>query len=110
MQNGLYKVRFWISEHDGKNVGTGFTLIEDGVMRGGDSLTAHSGTLTLENGEFRGTIRVHRHSHGAETISGLDDATWDLQGRYQPDSARLKGWTAALPGVAMMFTLDRIQV
>jgi hypothetical protein len=110
MENGLYKIRFWISQHGGDNVGTGIVLLQDGLMRGGDSITAHSGTYALNGSEFCATVRVCRHSEGRAIAHGLDHAVWTLQGHYEGGTARLQGTTADWPNQVMMFTLDRFDV
>lgn len=111
MHNGIYKVRYWTKE----KVATGVVVLEDGVLQGGDSLTAFAGTYSADTcsadtGTMQASLRVRRHSEGMPTLFGEDAASLALTGTWTPGAAQLTGPITEKPDITIKLALERLDL
>lgn len=104
---GLYKADFATP----LGSGAGVIHIQDGKIRGGDSVMMYVGDYVAANGNFTATINVDRHTVDPNVISvfGIDKLSIHLAGKYDnAGNATCFGTSPQAPGVNFNANLQRI--
>lgn len=108
MDNGLYKVRF----ETPRGNGTGVVVLQDGHLWGGDSSMYYTGTYTLDNGTFSGTLvtNVHTIAPHKPSIFGRDIVHITLKGSFSRDYGEVVGTAREVPDVPFKAELTKLGV
>ena|ERR1700690_2670181 len=106
MKNGLYKVSFKTP----LGQGNGVVVINNGSIKGGDSMMYYTGTFQLDGNQFTANIHVGKHSDapGMSSVFGLNDVDVQLQGTATDTSATIQGSAAGVPLVTLQAQLTLI--
>ena len=106
MLNGLYKVHF----RTPLGAGDGVAVLENGLLRGGDSMMYYVGTYAQNDGAFSANLRVDVHSPDVEmrSVLGAGQADLALSGSSAGTSATVSGSSPQAPGIAFSATLTRL--
>jgi hypothetical protein len=107
MKNGLYKVEFVTP----LGQGAGVVVLDNGLIRGGDSGLFYTGSYTLNGETFSAEIATDRHTHhkNLQSTLGVDQAILNLTGKIESDTrAAFAGTSPQAPGVSFQATLTRL--
>lgn len=108
MQNGLYKVAFSTPLGEGYGV----VVLENGTLRGGDSMMFYIGSYTETQGQFTASVDVDVHSEVPGMVSvfgpGRNRVHIDLKGQSTDSSANASGTSPQAPSVGFNATLTRL--
>ena len=106
MRNGLYKVAF--ATQGGS--GAGVVVLDNGAVRGGDSMMFYVGRYVVEGGEFSATVLADTHSTvpGMGSVFGVNKVNIALKGKVGEDTATLQGSSPDAPGVSFQAELTRL--
>jgi len=103
MQSGLYKVQFQTP----RGAGYGVVALDNGELRGGDSMMYYRGKYTENCNQFTAQVEAKQHSQvpGMSSIFGANNVTISIRGTTSGNSAQLTGNSPQAPGVQMQATL-----
>ena len=108
MENGLYKVAFRTPIGEGYGV----VVLENGTLRGGDSMMFYVGKYTENGGQFTASVDVDVHSNVPGMVSvfgpGRNRVHIDLKGQSTDNSADANGSSPQAPGVSFSTSLTRL--
>lgn len=98
-RDGLYAVAFRTQAGDG----TGVVIIQDGILRGGDSMMYYTGTYQLNGDDFSAEVvtNVHAKPRNMASVFGRDNVHITLTGTFKGDEAVLTG--SAKEAMGMQF-------
>lgn len=106
IKNGLYKVQF----ETPLGVGFGVVVLENGVVRGGDSALFYTGNYSSPDGKFSAVVKTERHANLPEvqSVFGIDRVTINLKGDVVGDTVNVDGTAQEVPGVSFRAKLAKI--
>lgn len=106
MQDGLYKVQFQTP----RGIGFGVVVLQNGQLRGGDSMMYYRGTYTQNADKFSAEVESNAHSHppGMISVFGQDHVNISIAGTSSGNTAQLTGTSPQAPGVTLQATLTWI--
>lgn len=106
LQNGLYKVSFRTPLGEGNGV----IVLQDGQVRGGDSIIYYIGTYTQDGNQFSADVTTDAHSNtlGLQPVFGKPHVRLNVKGTTQEDSVTLTATSPDAPGVTAQGTLTRL--
>ncbi|WP_422026522.1 hypothetical protein [Pyruvatibacter mobilis] len=87
MENGLYKAAFATQ----LGAGAGVIVLQDGKLRGGDSVIAYVGSYHSDGKNLQAEVSTSRHTEDPEmrSVLGMDSATLKLSGPCTATTAEL---------------------
>lgn len=99
--NGIYHVDF--SSPNGAGCGTVF--LENGILRGGDSIVAYWGTYSIDGNLIKGSAETKLHGRGYSILGAATSLVF--QGTFSGDELQCTG---TVPGTSMQvrITMKRI--
>lgn len=105
-RNGLYAVLFQTP----RGAGTGVVFLQDGVLRGGDSMIYYTGKYQLNGDSFSAEVTTNAHAHppGMASVFGRDSVNITLKGDFSGDDATLTGTAKEVSGIQFNGRLKRI--
>jgi hypothetical protein len=97
MKTGLYKVSFKTPI----GTGAGVVVLENGMIRGGDSMMFYRGTFTEIGGKFVAEVAAGKHTTipGMGSVFGRDNVSISLGGTNTDTTATTTGTAKEVPGV-----------
>jgi len=101
LENRKYSV--WFRTPLGE--GTGVVMLEDGAIKGCDTVLAYTGSYNQDGDVFTAEIRTRRHTPGQLSVFGIDNVDLALAGKSTPTVASCRGTTRQVPGMAFEATL-----
>jgi T3SS negative regulator,GrlR len=107
MLNGLYKVEFQTP----LGMGAGVVVIENGTIRGGDSMMSYVGTYTEHGKDFTAKVEGNMHSRvpWLTSVFGMDRTHINLTGKINGNaSAIVQGRADEAPNVPFQARLTKI--
>ena len=104
MQNGLYQAAL---STNGR-IGTGVVVLNEGLVRGGDSSMFYTGTYTTDLERITAKIFVRPHTDVDTPVLGIPSATLTLVGSLSGDQIELRGHVAELPTTHVKINLRRL--
>lgn len=104
MKNGFYAIDFGIPTGEG----SGVLMLQDGILRGGDSSIFYVGNYTLDGDKLTADVVTYRHSGMLPSIFGRDTVHIALEGSFSGQGATLAGSAKEAPGVTLNVKLKRI--
>lgn len=106
LESGLYKVSFQTP----LGIGFGVAVLENGVLRGGDSSMFYVGRYEVDGDELRAQVDIDQHSAvaGIESVLGTTQASLSLAGKMANGIARFSGSARQAPGIILRASLQRI--
>src|SRR5580700_7465704 len=108
MKEGLYQINF---KTPGGGPGAGVIVLENGTIRGGDSMLFYRGTFSESGDKFTAHVVTGKHTTipGMNSVFGRDIVTITLSGTTSADSkAIIKGSAKEVPNVSFDATLSFI--
>ncbi|MDP2123292.1 MAG: GrlR family regulatory protein [Parvibaculum sp.] len=103
LKDGLFKIEFQTP----LGAGAGVVVLEQGRVRGGDSIMYYSGTYRQNGDDFSANVVAKKHSQGVSVMGG--DASLSIQGKVTGDAAMLTGSAAEAPQLKLKARLSRIE-
>lgn len=105
-EDGLYVIRFQTPY----GAGAGVANLNDGKLRGGDSMMAYVGSFHLSNGALAAEVRAYKHTSvpGMSSVFGVDEVDITLNGTVSGGNATLVGTSPQAPGVQLQVTMQRL--
>lgn len=106
MKDGLYSATFSTP----KGNGTGVVVLQDGKLRGGDSMMAYVGTYSESDNQFSAQfeVKVHSRPPGMSSVFGRDHVHVSANGTSDGDTVQMNATAKEVPGVALRATLKRV--
>jgi hypothetical protein len=106
MRDGLYKAHFQTPIGSGDGV----VVLQDGKLRGGDSMIYYVGSYSQNDDQFAAqvTTNVHSRPPGMRSVFGRDQANITVQGTTTGDTAQMTGTSPDAPGLTFQATLTRL--
>jgi hypothetical protein len=104
LRNGSYSAWF----RTPKGEGTGVVVLDDGIMIGGDTVIAYTGSYVEEGDKFTASITTERHTQGQPSVFGIDEIDLTLTGKSTPTTASCTGTAKQAPGLTFEATLIRM--
>ena len=103
---GLYAIRFQTPV----GAGAGVAYLENGKLRGGDSMMAYVGTYNEAGGTLNADVRAYKHTNVPDMVSvfGVDQVDIHLQGTVSGGNAKLTGTAPQAPGVTLQVSMERL--
>lgn len=103
---GLYAIRFQTPF----GAGAGVAYLENGKLRGGDSMMAYVGSFNEANGTLTADVRAYKHTSmpGMASVFGVDEVDIHLTGSVNQGNAALTGTAPQAPGVTLQVTMVRL--
>ena len=104
LQDGLYKVHFQTP----LGAGDGVVALQNGDLRGGDSMMYYRGKYTENGSQLSAEIESKQHSQipGMSSVFGATDVTIYISGTASGNGAQLRGTSPQAPGVQIQATLS----
>jgi hypothetical protein len=104
--NGFYSVAFQTPA----GAGTGVVFLQDGILRGGDTMIYYVGDYQLNGDTFSGEVTTNAHAKppGMVSVFGRDNVHISLKGTFSGDDATLTGTAKEVPGVQFSARLKKI--
>jgi hypothetical protein len=105
-ENGLYVVQFGTPLGEG----AGVAYLQDGKLRGGDSMMAYVGSYNEANGQLQADVKAYQHTNvpGMASVFGATDVDIHLSGQTSGGNATLTGSAPQAPGVALTVHMERL--
>ena len=104
LENGKYSA--WFRTPLGE--GTGVVLLKDGLITGGDTVLAYTGSFSQDGDTFTVDIATKRHTPGQLSVFGIDNVDLTLVGKSSGRVASCRGATRQAPGMAFEATIIRM--
>jgi hypothetical protein len=106
MYEGFYAIAF----QAGENKGHGVLHLNEGRVRGGDSLLFYLGTYTLDGDNLTAEIKTDAHAKipGMRALFGRDVIHLTLRGSFTGDEAKLIGIAKEAPSVKFVASLKKL--
>lgn len=97
LSDGLYSVEFQTP----LGAGAGIIVLENGIIRGGDSGMFYVGEYTQHGNQFSAKVTINRHANigGVVSVFGKDNVTINLQGATAEDHGTVVGTSPEAPGL-----------
>ena len=108
MKNGLYKASF----RTVVGQGTGVIVINDGLIKGGDSMMYYVGNFKEDaNGAATGALHIGKHSDfpGMQSVFNTNDLNLNFSGTSTNTSATIHGFAEEAPTVPFDAQLTLIE-
>ena len=104
--SGTYKAEFTTPLGEG----SGIVFVENGKIRGGDSVMLYLGEYTSSGDTIEATIKVTRHTvtQAFSSVFGVDNVTIKLSGQTTPTSAQVVGVSPQALGIRFDAVLTRL--
>jgi len=105
-ESGLYVIRF----ETPAGAGAGVAYLENGKLRGGDSMMAYVGSFNEAQGGLTADVLAYKHTDvpGMQSVFGVDKVEIHLKGTVSGGSAALIGEAPQAPGVKLKVLMDRL--
>lgn len=105
-ESGLYAIRFQTPA----GAGAGVAYLENGKLRGGDSMMAYVGSYNEANGILNADVGAYIHTNvpGMSSVFGVDQVDIHLTGKLLDGKATLTGTAPQAPGVTLQVTMERL--
>lgn len=105
-ESGLYAIRFQTP----LGAGAGVAYLENGRLRGGDSLMAYVGSYTEANGNLTADVLAYKHTNvpNMASVFGVDRTDIRLTGSIVAGEAILTGISPQAPGINLQVFLERL--
>ena len=100
-RDGRYAV--WFRTPRGE--GTAIVHLANGLISGGDSFFAYSGSYEVDDDQFTAAVTTIRHTAGPPTLFGLDEVEVELAGKFKGRMASCAGTAKQAPGLPFEATL-----
>jgi T3SS negative regulator,GrlR len=104
LENGKYSA--WFRTPAGE--GTGVIMLQDGIITGGDTVIAYTGSYKQAGDGFTADIATKRHTSGQSSVFGIDNVNLTLTGKSSGIMASCRGTSLQTPGMAFEATIIRI--
>jgi hypothetical protein len=106
MHEGFYAIAFQV----GENVGHGVLHLNEGRLRGGDSILYYLGDYTLDGDRITAQIKTDAHAKipGMRAMFGRDVIHLTLEGVFDGEDAKLTGSAREAPAVKFVASLKKI--
>jgi hypothetical protein len=106
MHEGFYAIAFQV----GDAVGHGVLHLNEGRLRGGDSILYYLGNYTLDGDNITAEIKTDAHGKipGVRALFGIDVIHITLKGLFTGDECKLTGVAREAPTVKFVATLRKI--
>lgn len=103
---GLYVIHFQTPF----GAGAGVAYLQNGKLRGGDSMMAYVGTYDEGDGSLSADVHVYKHTNipGMQSVFGVDKVDIHLEGSVSGGSANLTGTAPQAPGVNLQVAMERL--
>jgi hypothetical protein len=105
MQDGIYKVSFFL----GANQGNGVVTVLDNKISGGDGSFAYKGSINQASHNIYGSIKVWQHSAGVNVFGGLTSFQLSVQGVDSGNTVKLEGTTPSALGSTVHIELVALE-
>lgn len=105
-ETGLYAIRFQTPF----GAGAGVAYLENGKLRGGDSMMAYVGSYNESNGALDADVHAYKHTDvpGMGSVFGVDQVDIHLTGTVSGGNASLTGTAPQAPGVRLQVSMERL--
>ncbi len=105
-ENGLYAIRFSTP----LGAGAGVAYLQDGKLRGGDSMMAYVGSYNEVGGQLQADVRAYKHTNvpGMGSVFGTDNVDIHLSGTVSGGIADLTGSAPQAAGVQLLVKMERL--
>lgn len=105
-ETGLYAIRFQTPFGGG----AGVAYLEDGKLRGGDSMMAYVGSYNENKGTLNADVHAYVHTNvpGMTSVFGVDQVDIHLHGTVSGGNANLTGTAPQAPGVTLQVSMERL--
>jgi T3SS negative regulator,GrlR len=106
MRDGLFKVDF----RTPRGAGAGVVVIQNGHVRGGDSMMVYVGAISQHGDQFTSQIeaKVHSRPPKIHSVFGIDHVHIKLAGTTKGDAAQGTGTAAEAPSVSFQGSLTQL--
>jgi len=104
LRNGSYSAWYRTALREG----TGVVVLNDGKIRGSDTVLAYTGTYFQTGDNFSASITTRRHAQGQSSVFDLDEVDLTLAGKSTPTTASCTGTVKQAPGLTFEATLIRM--
>lgn len=103
---GLYAIRFQTPG----GAGAGVAYLENGKLRGGDSMMAYVGSYNETSGTLTADVLAYKHTNvsGMVSVFGVDKVDIHLQGTVSGGNANLTGTAPQAQGVVLQVSMERL--
>ena len=105
-ENGLYAIRFSTP----LGAGAGVAYLQDGKLRGGDSMMAYVGSYNEVGVPLQADVRAYKHTNvpGMGSVFGTDNVDIHLSGTVSGGIADLTGSAPQAAGVQLLVKMERL--
>ncbi len=105
--SGLYSVTFGTP----LGTGTGVVVLEENILRGGDSIMYYVGNYALNGDDFTAEVETNVHSRlpGMSSVFGIDRAHISLKGKFSGTGGTLSGFAKEAPNLTFSAQLKKLQ-
>lgn len=89
--------------------GAGVVALQDGRVRGGDSMMTYVGKYAVSGDmiEVQLDVQTHTPTPGMVSVFGLDQLQLSLSGKITGNSGTLSGTSPNAPGIPLSVSLER---
>ena len=103
---GLYLIHFRTPFGEG----AGVAYLQNGKLRGGDSMMAYVGSYDEGSGKLSADVHVYKHTStpGMTSAFGVDEVDIHLEGTASGGNANLTGTAPQAPGVKLQVAMERL--
>ena len=107
MEQGLYRVQFQTQ----LGAGAGVVVLENGRLRGGDSMIFYSGVYEQNDDTMRAEVTTDAHSQvpGMASVFGVDSVNIVLEGKVKDNVIQMTGTAPEMPEIAFQAVLTKLE-